>query len=123
MHWGHGRWWEAALALLLLAGFGGSAWAEQRWLGCKYTDVNGKPQSFLMAFDDRRGIASILDAGTLVAGANTTINFQSLRARFPEFTITYNRNDGALSLTPRTGGILSGECRRVAQPPGAPNLQ
>jgi hypothetical protein len=114
---------EAALALLLLGALTGPASAEPRWLGCKYNDVNGKPQSFLMAFDDLRGIASILDAGSLVAGANTMINFQSLRARFPDFSVTYNRNDGALTVNPRGGGFLSGECRRVAPPPGAPNLQ
>jgi hypothetical protein len=121
--WGRAPWRQAALAILLLGALGNPARAEQRWLGCKYNDVNGKTQNFYMVFDDRRGIASILDAGSLVAGTNTTTNFQSLRARFPEFTITYNRNDGALAVNPTTGGILSGECRRVAQPPGAPNLQ
>jgi hypothetical protein len=116
-------WREAGLAAALLAALSQPVRAEQRWLGCSYKDVNGKAQNFVMAFDDLRGIASILDAGSLVAGTNTTINFQSLRARFPDFTITYNRNDGALAVNPRTGGILSGECRRVAPPPGAPNLQ
>ena len=117
------RWLDAGLAVALLALLSQPAWAEQRWLGCTYKDVNGKTQNFLMAFDDLRGVASILEAGSLVAGTNTTINFQSLRARFPDFTITYNRNDGALALNPRGGGMLSGECRRVAPPPGAPTLQ
>ena len=117
------RWREGALALLLLGTLAGPLRAEQRWLGCTYKDINGKQQNFLMAFDDLRGIASILEAGSLVAGANTTINFQSLRARFPDFIVTYNRNDGTLAVNPRTGGILSGECRRVAPPPGAPSLQ
>jgi hypothetical protein len=117
------RWLEIGLALASVAALSQPVQAEQRWLGCKYNDVNGKTQNFLMVFDDLRGVASILEAGSLVPGASTTINFQSLRARFPDFTITYNRNDGALAVNPRTGGILSGECRRVAQPPGAPNLQ
>ena len=117
------RWLEVGLAVALLAALSQPVRAEQRWLGCTYKDVSGKVQNFLMVFDDLRGVASLLEAGGLVAGTNTTINFQSLRARFPDFTITYNRNDGALAVNPRTGGILSGECRRVAQPPGAPNLQ
>jgi hypothetical protein len=116
------RWLEIGLILALLAAVAQPARAEQRWLGCTFKDVNGKTQNFLMAFDDLRGVAAILEAGSLVAGANTTINFQSLRARFPDFTITYNRNDGALAITPRTGGLLGGECRRVAPPPGAPAL-
>ena len=117
------RWLEAGLAVALLAPLSQAVRAGQRWLGCKYNDVNGKTQNFFLVFDVFRGIASILEAGGLVEGTNSTINFQSLRARFPDFTITYNRNDGALSVNPRTGGILSGECRRVAQPAGAPNLQ
>jgi hypothetical protein len=117
------RWLEVGLAVALFGALSQAARAEQRWLGCTYKDVNGKTQSFFMVFDDLRGVASILEAGSLVAGTDSTINFQSLRARFPDFTITYNRNDGALAVNPRTGGMLSGECRRVAQPPGAPNLQ
>ena len=58
-----------------------------------------------------------------VSGTGTTINFQSLRTRFPPFNVTYNRNDGALSVSPAgTGGILHGDCRRSAPPPGAPAL-
>ena len=110
----------ASLALLTL--LSRPALAEPRWLACKFTDTSGKPQTFNMVFDDLRGTASFFDAGSLVEGANTSINFQSLRTRFPQFTVTYNRNDGALSVVPSVGGLLHGECRRSAAPPGAPAL-
>ena len=107
----------------LLAAFARPAMAEPRWLACKYNDTNGKAQSFFMTFDDLRNVASLFDAGTLVEGTSTSITFQALRTRFPQFAITYNRNDGALAVTPLAGygGILSGECRRSSPPPGAPN--
>lgn len=106
----------------LLAVVSGPALAEQRWLGCKYTDGRGGAQNFFMVFDDLRSTASLLDNGALVEGTSTSITFQALRTSFPYFSITYNRNDGALSITPTqgVGGLLYGECRRVAPPPGAP---
>ena len=108
----------------LLALLSQPALAESRWLACKYNDTSGKPQTFQMVFDDMRGTAAILDNGGLIDGVGTTVNFQSLRTRFPAFNITYNRNDGALavSATGSLGGILTGECRRIAPPPGAPQL-
>ncbi|MGZ3341907.1 MAG: hypothetical protein ACXU9B_19120 [Reyranella sp.] len=107
----------------MLAVLARPAIAEPRWLACKYSDTNGKPQSFFMVLDDLRNVASLLDGGTLVEGADTGITFQALRTRFPQFTITYNRNDGALAVTPLAGygGIRTGECRRSPPPPGAPN--
>ena len=115
-----GRATFAAAALLVL--LSGPALAEPRWLGCKFTDTSGKPQGFVMVFDDIRLTAALLDGGALVEGAGTSINFQSLRTRFPQYNVTYNRNDGSLSisLTGGLGGILTGECRRIAAPPGAP---
>ncbi|MBV8186586.1 MAG: hypothetical protein JOY64_06290 [Alphaproteobacteria bacterium] len=121
--WLEARWLQAGLAVTLLAAtLAQPVRAEQRWLGCTYKDANGKQQNFLVAFDDLRGVAALLDAGSLVEGTNTSITFQALRTRFPEIAITYNRNDGALTVNPRGGGILGGECRRVAPPPGAPTL-
>jgi hypothetical protein len=116
------RWQQAALAIVLLGVLSWPAQAEDRWLGCRYVDINGKTQSFFMVFDDRRSVAAVLDAGFLVEGSNTSITFQAIRTRFPDYALTYNRNDGGLALNPRTGGILSGECRRVAKPPDAPSL-
>ena len=100
------------------------ALAEPRWLACKFNDTSGKAQNFVMVFDDIRGTAALFDGGSLVDGVSTTINFQSLRTRFPQFNVTYNRNDGALAVSPigGLGGILHGECRRSAPPPGAPAL-
>ena len=117
------RWPEILVAAGLLAALARPAMAEPRWLACKYTDTGGKAQNFFMVFDDLRNTASLLDGGTLVEGTSTGITFQALRTRFPQFTITYNRNDGALALTPVAGfgGILAGECRRSPPPPGAPN--
>jgi hypothetical protein len=97
--------------------------AEQRWLTCKFTDQLGAARNFFMVFDDLRSTASLFDAGTLIEGTDTSINFQSIRTRFPTFALTYNRNDGALAVSPLEatyGGILRGECRRTAPPPGAP---
>jgi hypothetical protein len=110
-------------ALSLLVALARPAMAEPRWLSCKYTDTSGTVQTFHLMFDDLCSTAALFDAGALVEGTNTSINFQSLRARFPAFLITYNRNDGALAVTPLTGGlggILTGECRRTPPPPGAP---
>ena len=77
--------------------------------------------AFVMVFDDLRGTAALFDGYSLIDGAGTTINFQALRTRFPQFNVTYNRNDGALAVSPiGVGGILHGECRRSAPPPGAP---
>ena len=117
------RWPEILVAAGLLAALARPAMAEPRWLACKYTDTGGKAQNFFMVFDDMRGTAALLEDGSLVEGVGTTTNFQSLRTRFPQFTVTYNRNDGALALTPLAGfgGILTGECRRSPPPPGAPN--
>ena len=106
---------------VLLALLSRPALAEPRWLACKFNDTNGKTQNFFMVFDDIRSTAALLDGGSLVEGVGTTTNFQSLRTRFPQFNVTYNRNDGALALSPGgVGGILHGECRRSAPPPGAP---
>jgi hypothetical protein len=112
------------LSLAMLALLSRPALAEARWLACKFNDTSGKAQNFQMVFDDIRGTASLLDGGGLVEGAGTSINFQSLRTRFPQFNVTYNRNDGALavSLTGGLGGIMTGECRRTPPPPGAPRL-
>jgi len=110
---------------VLVALMSGPALAEPRWLACKFNDTSGKTQNFHIVFDDIRGTASLFDEGSLTEGVGTTINFQSLRTRFPQFNITYNRNDGALSLSPTgggLGGLLTGECRRSAPPPGAPAL-
>ena len=110
--------------VLLLALLSRPALAEPRWLACKFNDTSGKTQNFFMVFDDIRGTAALLEEGSLVEGVGTTTNFQSLRTRFPQFNITYNRNDGALAVTPLAGGyggILQGECRRSPPPPGAPS--
>lgn len=104
----------------VLAALAGPAMAEPRWLACKYTDTRGAAKTFHMVFDDRRNTASLFDAGRLVEGSGTGITFQALRTRFPEFILTYNRNDGALAVTPPGGGIVHGECRRSPPPPGAP---
>src|SRR4051812_227191 len=79
---------------VLLAVLSHPARAEPRWLACKFNDPSGKPQSFVMVFDDLRGPAAMFDGYSLVEGTSTSINFQSLRTRFPQFNVTYNRNDG-----------------------------
>ena len=111
--------------VMLLALLSRPALAEPRWLACKFNDISGKVQNFVMVFDDLRGTAALFDGYSLIDGASTTINFQALRTRFPQFNVTYNRNDGALAVSPTVGGlggILTGECRRSAPPPGAPAL-
>jgi hypothetical protein len=114
---------EVMATVTLLALLSQPALAEPRWLACKF-NTGGKEQSFQMVFDDMRGTAALLDGGSLVEGTSTSINFQSLRTRFPQFNITYNRNDGALAVSPvGVGGLMTGECRRSAAPPGAPALQ
>ena len=110
-------------AAVLLAVLSRPALAEPRWLACKFNDTSGKPQNFVMVFDDMRGTAALFDGYSLVEGTSTSINFQSLRTRFPQFNVTYNRNDGALAVSSTTGGlggIMTGDCRRAAPPPGAP---
>src|SRR5258708_35144746 len=116
------RWREILGAVGVLVAFSRPAMAEPRWLACKYNDTNRKAQTFFMVFDDLRNTASLLDAGTLVEGADTGITFQALRTRVPQFTVTYNRNDRAVALTPLAGygGTLTGESRRGPPPPGAP---
>jgi hypothetical protein len=111
----------AMIAFAIVVAWSSSALAEPRWLGCKIKDRSGKEQVFAMVFDDLRNVAYLLEPGRLVEGSGTSITFQALRTRFPDFALTYNRNDGALSVTPPTGGLMSGECRRIAPPPGAPN--
>ena len=112
----------ATVALLTLLSH--PALAEPRWLACKFNDTSGKAQNFVMVFDDLRGTAALFDGFSLIEGASTSITFQARRTRFPQFHVTYNRNDGALALSPvGVGGILHGECRRSAPPPGAPALQ
>ena len=98
------------------------ALAEPRWLACKFTDQAGAVRNFHMVFDDLRSTAALFDAGQLVEGSGTTINYQSIRSRFPAFALTYNRNDGALAIAAEGsyGGILKGDCRRSPPPPGAP---
>ena len=109
------------LATLGLATLAPPALAEPRWLACKFNDASGKPQTFVTVFDDIRGTVALLEGRELVDGASTSINFQSIRTRFPQFNFTYNRNDGSMSLsTGSLGGIMTGECRRTAPPPGAP---
>jgi hypothetical protein len=111
-------------AAALLAVLSGPALAEARWLACKYTDGRGASHTFYMVFDDLRSTASLLEDGALIEGTGTNVTFQALRSRFPQFMVTYNRNDGALSITPMqgSGGLLHGECRRSAPPPGAPRM-
>jgi hypothetical protein len=119
------RWLEILGAVAVLAALSRPAMAEPRWLACKYTDARGTAQAFHMVFDDLRSTASLFDGGALVEGTNTNITFQALRSRFPHIVVTYNRNDGALAVTPLEGGyggILKGECRRSPPPPGAPSL-
>ena len=109
-------------ATALLSVLAGPALAEARWLACKYADGRGASHNFYMVFDDLRSTASLFEDGALIEGTGTSVTFQALRSRFPQFMVTYNRNDGALSITPMqgSGGLLQGECRRTAPPPGAP---
>lgn len=97
--------------------------AEPRWLACKVADQRGTARNFHIVFDDRRNTAAVWDGVEFVEGASVAITFQAIRARFPNFALTYNRNDGALSMTPlgaNYGGLLHGECRRAPPPPGVP---
>jgi hypothetical protein len=116
------QWLGRLATIAVVAALARPAVAEPRWLACKYTDTTGTVQTFHLVFDDLRSTAALFDAGTLLEGTNTSINFQALRTRLPQFVVTYNRNDGALALAPPTGGMLTGECRRSPPPPGAPNL-
>lgn len=113
---------QVLLALALLVLLARPAWAEPRWLACKFNDTAGRSQNFLMVFDDIRGTAALFDGAAYIEGTDTSVNFQSLRTRFPAFGLTYNRNDGALSLSMigSIAGLLTGECRRTAPPQGAP---
>jgi hypothetical protein len=86
--------------VMLLALLSRPALAEPRWLACKFNDTSGKAQNFVMVFDDLRGTAALFDGYSLIDGASTTITFQALRTRFPQFNVTYNRNDGALAPPP-----------------------
>lgn len=111
------------LVLAMVVTIATSALAEPRWLACKFNDGRGKTPTFMMVFDDRRNTAALWDGAALIDGTSTTINFQSIRTRFPQFIVTYNRNDGALGITPvenTYGGMLQGECRRSAPPPNVP---
>lgn len=97
--------------------------AEPRWLACKVTGQGGRPLNFSVVFDERRNTAAVWDGAQLAEGTGVAITFQAIRARFPNFTLTYNRNDGALSMTPigsNYGGLLHGECRRSPPPQGVP---
>ena len=101
----------------------GPVLAEPRWLVCKFTDHKAVVRNFHMMFDDMRNTAALFEAGSLVEGTGTTTTYQALRTRFPAFTVTYNRNDGALAITAvegTYGGTFNGECRRSPPPPGAP---
>ncbi len=112
-----------ATAAVLAAAIATPAQAEPRWLACKFTDQQATVRNFFMVFDDIRSTAALFEAGALIEGSGTSINYQSIRSRFPTFAITYNRNDGALAVSPLEatyGGILRGECRRIAPPAGAP---
>jgi len=116
------------LATLLAAAVGlvaaaTPASAEPRWLACKVTDQGGQVRNFSIVFDDRRNTAAVWDGTSIAEGSSVAITFQAVRARFTNFSMTYNRNDGAFSMTPlgaNYGGLLHGECRRSAAPPGVP---
>jgi len=119
------RWRGLTVLAAIMAALSGPAMAEARWLACKYTDTRrGVTHQFAMMFDDLRNVAYLLDVGRLIEGSQTSITYQALRTRFPAFLLTYNRNDGALSVTPlegTAGGILTGDCRRITRPAGAPD--
>ncbi|MGQ3299999.1 hypothetical protein [Reyranella sp.] len=106
-----------------LAAVASPASAEPRWLACKVTDQGGQVRNFSVVFDDRRNTVGVWDGTSLAEGTSVVTTFQALRATFPNFSMTYNRNDGAFSMTPlgaNYGGLLHGECRRSLPPPGAP---
>ena len=111
------------MTAVVLAAVAPPAMAEPRWLACKVTDQGGQVRNFSVVLDDRRNTAGVWDGTSLAEGTNVAITFQALRARFPNFAVTYNRNDGAFSMTPlgpNYGGLLHGECRRSVAPPGVP---
>lgn len=111
------------LAAALAASAASPALADQRWLACRFTDHKATVRNFHIVFDDIRNTAAMFEGGLLVEGTGTSITFQSLRTRFPAFTVTYNRNDGALAITAiegTYGGTFNGECRRSPPPPGVP---
>ncbi len=110
-------------AVVGLAVVAAPASAEPRWLACKVTDQGGQVRNFSVVFDDRRNTVGVWDGTSMAEGTSVVITFQALRATFPNFSMTYNRNDGAFSMTPlgaNYGGLLHGECRRSLPPPGAP---
>ena len=61
--------------------------ADARWLACRFTDPKATVRNFHMVFDDIRNTAALFEAGSLVQGTGTSITFQSLRTRFPTFTV------------------------------------
>ena len=98
------------------------ALAEPRWLACKYTDIAGKTQTFHMVFDDLRNTACFFDdeIGAVVEGTGTSTTFQAVRTRFPQFILTYNRNDGgALRGADRGRAGRHPDRRMPAQPAAA----
>ena len=110
-------------AAVVLAAVATPARAEPRWLACKVTDQGGLVRNFSVVFDDRRNTVGVWDGTSMAEGTSVVITFQALRATFPNFSMTYNRNDGAFSMTPlgaNYGGLLHGECRRSPPPPGVP---
>jgi hypothetical protein len=114
-----------AILFLWFMLFATPAAAAPGWLACKYNDTKGAPQALNMLFDPERNIVALFEYGSMVDGTSAYITFQAIRARFPNFALTYNRNDGALSISPIGvigGGILYGECRRSPPPPGAPSV-
>jgi hypothetical protein len=116
------------LATLLMTAVGLAAAAqpasaEPRWLACKVTDQGGQVRNFSVVFDDMRNTVGVWDGVSMAEGTSVVTTFQALRATFPNFSMTYNRNDGAFSMTPlgpNYGGLLRGDCRRSAPPPGVP---
>ena len=119
--------WLVLLSMLPLMLIGAPAAAETRWLACKFNTAQGVAQNFHLMFDERRNVAAVFDPnlGTLVEGNSTSINFQFIRTRLPEYALTYNRNDGALGMSHLSGGaltagLLHGSCTRSPPPPGAP---
>ena len=115
-----------ALAALTALTAAAPAAADTRWLACSYTQ-HGKKVQLAVVFDQARNYTAIFDDGDLQEGVNTSITFQAIRSRFRNFFLTYNRNDGSLSLAlvgggGFTAGIVQGECRRSNPPPGAPPI-
>lgn len=111
------------MTAVVAAAVAAPARAEPRWLACKVTDQGGQVRNFSVVFDDMRNTVGVWDGNSMADGTSVVITFQALRATFPNFSMTYNRNDGAFSMTPlgaNYGGLLHGECRRSLPPPGAP---